>query len=96
MERTLGEDPSVVVIDEVVGMWISLILLPKTIAATVMAFLLFRLFDILKPPPARQSERFRNGWGIMTDDVVAGVYANLVGHGFIFVFPSLYLSYPIR
>jgi phosphatidylglycerophosphatase A len=96
MERALGEDPSVVVIDEVVGMWISLFLLPKTIAALVLAFLLFRLFDILKPPPARQSERYRNGWGIMTDDVIAGVYANLAGRGFIFVFPSLFLSNPFQ
>ncbi|HCV44041.1 MAG TPA: phosphatidylglycerophosphatase A [Bacteroidetes bacterium] len=70
-------DPSIVVIDEIVGMWIALLFVPKTIVAVVIAFFAFRAFDIVKPPPARQLERIPNGWGIMLDDVVAGVYANI-------------------
>lgn len=73
-------DPSIVVIDEIVGMWISLFLLPKTVAAILCAFVIFRLLDIVKPFPARHLERLPNGWGIMLDDVVAGVYANIFTH----------------
>jgi phosphatidylglycerophosphatase A len=76
MEQAFGEDPSIVVIDEIVGMWIALLFLPKSLTVVLVAFLLFRLFDIVKPPPARASERIPNGWGVMMDDVVAGVYAN--------------------
>lgn len=71
-------DPSSVVIDEVVGMWIALLLLPKSLAAACAAFVLFRVLDILKPQPARALERLPGGWGIMLDDVVAGLYANLI------------------
>ena len=77
MEAHLGEDPPVVVIDEVVGMWISLYLVHPGLWSAIAAFFLFRLFDIVKPPPARQAEALRNGVGIMLDDVVAGIYANL-------------------
>lgn len=70
-------DPSIVVIDEVVGMWVSLLFLPPTLPAIVVAFIAFRAFDILKPPPAAQLEKIPGGWGIMLDDVVAGVYSNI-------------------
>ena len=69
-------DPSIVVIDEIVGMWISLAGLATGAAPFITAFILFRLFDVLKPEPARSLERLPGGWGIMLDDVVAGVYAN--------------------
>ena len=75
-----GPDPSIVVIDEMVGMWISLLWVPKSIVALVFCFLLFRLLDILKPEPARTLERLPGGWGIMLDDVVAGAYTNLAFH----------------
>ena len=78
MEKALGHDPSEVTIDEVVGMWISLLLLPKSITIALCAFVLFRLFDIVKPPPARIFDRWRGGAGIMLDDVVAGLYTNLI------------------
>ncbi len=70
-------DPSMVVIDEVVGMWITLFLVPKTLPAYALGFILFRLFDIAKPEPAHLLERIPNGWGIMLDDVVAGFYSNI-------------------
>ena len=69
-------DPSIVVIDEIVGMWISLAGIRQAPAPFITAFLLFRLFDVLKPEPARSLERLPGGWGIMLDDVAAGVYAN--------------------
>lgn len=77
MEQSLGEDPPIVVVDEIVGMWISLLFLPKTVRIALLSFVLFRAFDIVKPPPARRLESYRNGWGIMLDDVAAGVYANV-------------------
>jgi len=82
-------DPSIVVIDEIVGVWISLVFLPNSIWVIVLAFVLFRVFDILKPPPAHQLERIPNGWGIMLDDVAAGMYANLSCHLLLLIFPQL-------
>ena len=89
MERSFGEDPSIVVIDEIAGMWISLLFLPPTIASALAAFLFFRIFDIIKPPPARQLERIKGGWGIMLDDAAAAVYANAAVRLLIFLFPQL-------
>ena len=83
-------DPSIVVIDEIVGMWISLLLLPKSFLISTLAFFFFRIFDIIKPPPARQFERYPNGWGIMLDDVMAGVYANLAVRVFIIILPGIF------
>ena len=77
MEKKLGEDPQIIVIDEIIGMWISLLFLPKRLLVVLIAFILFRIYDTFKPPPARQLERVGHGWGVMLDDVAAGVYANL-------------------
>lgn len=79
-EEFLGQDANPIVIDEVAGMVVSLILVPKEIKSFVGAFLLFRLFDIIKPPPIRMAERLKGGWGITLDDVLAGIYANLSLH----------------
>jgi len=78
MEKEYGHDPAEVTIDEVVGMWISLLFLPKSIPVLTLAFLLFRTFDIVKPYPARKFDAMHGGLGIMLDDVVAGLYANLL------------------
>ena len=64
-----------VVIDEVAGMLLTLLAVPVGFTGAVVGFLAFRLFDISKPVPARQAERLPGGWGIMTDDLVAGLYA---------------------
>jgi phosphatidylglycerophosphatase A len=77
MEKRYGHDPSEVTIDEIAGMWIALLLLPKTIMVVLAAFLCFRFFDIIKPFPARKFDTMYGGFGIMMDDVVAGIYANL-------------------
>jgi phosphatidylglycerophosphatase A len=72
------EDPGLVVVDEVAGQWITLVGLPFTPVTAAAGFLLFRVMDIVKPWPARDLERLPGGWGIMADDVAAGVYAQLV------------------
>jgi phosphatidylglycerophosphatase A len=72
------EDPGHVVIDEVVGQWIALIHSQVNLSHLLAGFLFFRLFDIVKPWPARQLEGLPAGWGIMLDDVAAGVYALLL------------------
>jgi phosphatidylglycerophosphatase A len=77
MEAVYGHDPSVVTIDEVVGMWVSLFFLPKNILIALSAFVLFRIFDIFKPWPASVFDKKHGGFGIMMDDVFAGVYANI-------------------
>jgi phosphatidylglycerophosphatase A len=73
------KDPQFVVIDEVIGLWISLAGARSYNWKSYLAALaLFRLFDIWKPPPVRQLEALPGGWGINLDDVMAGVYASLV------------------
>lgn len=78
MEKVYGHDPAEVTIDEVLGMWISLLFLPKTLLIAAVAFVVFRIFDIIKPFPAKQFDAQRGGFGIMFDDVVAGTYTNLL------------------
>jgi phosphatidylglycerophosphatase A len=72
------EDPGHVVIDEVAGQLIALIAIPADWRHAVISLLLFRIFDILKPPPIRQLERLPGGTGIMLDDVAAGLFALLL------------------
>jgi phosphatidylglycerophosphatase A len=78
--RAVGaKDPGIVVVDEVIGQWISLAGASSLNWKTYLAaFVLFRLFDIWKPPPVRQLERLPEGLGIVADDAMAGVYAALV------------------
>ena len=76
--RLADSDPSCIVLDEVCGFLVTMILIPPTIANIAMGFLFFRFFDILKPPPIRRSERLSGGMGIVADDVLAGIYANIL------------------
>lgn len=75
MEKRYGEDASCIVIDEVVDMQITLLLSPVSIKAGLVGFVLFRIFDIAKPFPAGRSQRLPGGLGVVTDDVLAGLYA---------------------
>ncbi|MBS4033778.1 MAG: phosphatidylglycerophosphatase A [Ignavibacterium sp.] len=79
-EKVYGKDPAECTIDEVVGTWIALILLPKTIGIALTSFFIWRILDIIKPPPARQSEKLKGGWGIMMDDVISGFYTLIMMH----------------
>ena len=88
-EVALGrKDPGPVVIDEVLGMQITLALLPVSLAGVAVGFLLFRFFDIVKPYPAARLEHLHGGLGIMSDDAVAGVYAYLVLRGLMWLAPA--------
>jgi phosphatidylglycerophosphatase A len=83
------EDPGYVVLDEVVGMLLTLLFIPVSWKGVLAGFLLFRLFDIVKPPPARQLERLHGGVGIMMDDVMAGIYGNLALRLLIWLLPAV-------
>ena len=75
-ERLYGRpDPGAIVIDEVAGMLITLFWIPVTGVGLLAGFLAFRVFDIVKPYPVGMAERLPAGWGVMADDVVAGLYA---------------------
>ncbi len=75
-ERWLGgKDPGAIVIDEVAGMALSVLVLPLTVPVLATAFVLFRIFDVVKPFPANWSQRLPGGIGVMADDLIAGVYA---------------------
>jgi phosphatidylglycerophosphatase A len=79
-ERLFGKkDDQRIVIDEIIGFLITMLWVPKTIRFVMIGFFLFRFFDILKPFPIRRLEkRFKGGFGVVLDDVAAGVYANIV------------------
>jgi len=72
-----GIDPGPIVLDEVVGMLITLAFIPVGIAGALIGFFLFRLFDVLKPFPAGRLEKLHGGLGVMADDAMAAIYANI-------------------
>lgn len=75
-ERVLGsKDPGAIVIDEVAGMTLSVLAFPLTLPTLAVGFVLFRVFDIVKPFPAGVSQRARGGLGVMVDDLIAGLYS---------------------
>ena len=78
VEQAWGKDSSRVVIDEMAGMCISLLFVPVTIQWVVTGLVLFRFFDIVKPLYIKKAEALPAGWGVMADDVLAGIYSNLV------------------
>lgn len=79
---TNSHDASEVVIDEVAGVWLTLGFVPINISSLIIGFLLFRLFDIFKPwPIGPVDKRMPGGWGIMTDDMIAGLFAGILLYG---------------
>ncbi len=84
-EKVYGDDPAQCTIDEMVGTWIALLFLPKTIGIALTSFFIWRILDIIKPPPAKQSENLKGGWGIMMDDVISGFYTLIIMHIFILI-----------
>ena len=85
-ENVYGKDPSQCTIDEVVGMWISLLFLPKTIIISIITFFIWRILDIIKPFPARNFEKLNGGLGIMMDDITSGAYTLIIVHVFLIIF----------
>ncbi len=74
-EQRYGHDGKPIVIDELLGQWITLFFASSSLSTFIAAFLLFRLFDVWKPFVIRQSQKLPRGWGVMVDDVLAGVLA---------------------
>ena len=88
-ERYFGSiDPGPVVIDEVVGMLITLAFIPAGVGAAIAGFVLFRIFDVIKPYPAGRLEQLHGGVGIMADDAMAAVYANASLRLAMWMFPT--------
>ena len=91
-ERALGgTDPGPVVIDEVVGMLITVMWLPLTPLGAFAGFLVFRILDVVKPWPSRQFESRHGGLGIMADDAMAAVYGHLLMRGLVWIAPAGWL-----
>ena len=87
-----GVDPAPVILDEVVGMLITLAFLPVTITGAIVGFLLFRLFDVVKPWPANRLEALHGGLGVMADDAMAGVYGNVAMRLLVVALPAGWLA----
>jgi phosphatidylglycerophosphatase A len=83
-----GIDPGPIVLDEVVGMLITLAFIPVGLSGALAGFVLFRIFDVLKPFPARQLESLHGGLGVMADDAMAAVYANLSLRALLWLVPA--------
>ena len=80
-ESIWGRDAHRIVFDEIVGYWTTMFLLPKMLGIAVLGFFIFRFMDVLKPFPAGRSQRLPGGWGVMMDDLIAGLYSSAVLHG---------------
>jgi phosphatidylglycerophosphatase A len=88
-ERHFGKvDPGPVVIDEVVGMLITVALLPVNLVGAIVGFLLFRVLDVFKPWPSGRFERLPGGLGVMADDGMAAVYGNIIMRALIYLAPG--------
>ncbi|MBP1617439.1 MAG: pgpA [Bacteroidetes bacterium] len=88
LEPEWGEDPSRIVVDEMVGVWIPLLAINSdkhVVLYALVAFVLFRFFDILKPLGIRKMESVKGGWGVMLDDILAGVYSFIILKGIIWL-----------
>jgi phosphatidylglycerophosphatase A len=83
-----GIDPGPVVLDEVLGMLITLALLPVSTTGAIVGFVVFRVLDVVKPWPSAQFERLPGGLGVMADDAMAAIYGNLLMRGLIALMPG--------
>ena len=83
-----GSDPGPVVIDEVIGMLITLAFIPVNLAGAILGFFIFRVLDVVKPWPARRLEHLPGGFGVVLDDVMAGIYGNLAMWGLVRLLPA--------
>ena len=83
------KDAQMIVIDEACGMMLSLFLVPYNLWIAILGFVLFRVFDILKPPPARAIEKFSGAFGIMFDDIIAAIYTNFILQIICLMFPHI-------
>jgi len=78
-------DPSEIVIDEVIGCLLTFFMIPLSLESIIVGFLLFRLFDIIKPCGVKNLERMGGAWGILLDDIGAGIISNLILHMLVYI-----------
>jgi len=88
-EKGMKKDDSRIVLDEFSGFFFAVLFLPKKLVILIIAFILFRIFDIFKPEPVRSLQRLGSGWGIVADDVMAAIYANICLQILIRIIPDL-------
>ncbi len=81
-----GKDPSEFTLDEVIGQWIALLFLPKTILISIISFVIWRTLDVIKPFPANKLENLPGGLGIIADDVAASIYTLIIVHIILLIF----------
>ncbi|MDD3235789.1 MAG: phosphatidylglycerophosphatase A [Candidatus Cloacimonetes bacterium] len=89
-ELTLGHDAGSIVIDEVCGFFVAVMFLPKTYLIGVYALIFFRVFDIAKPFPISRSQNLPKGWGVVVDDILAGLFANVLIQIIIRIYPKFF------
>lgn len=89
-EKILGKDAGSIVIDELIGYFVATLFLPHTWLIGLYAFVLFRVFDIAKPYPIYRIQSLPKGWGVVADDVLAGVYANILLQILIRIYPGFF------
>jgi phosphatidylglycerophosphatase A len=87
-----GKDPGPAVVDEVVGMMMTLAFMPLSLTGIAIGFVFFRFFDVVKPFPAARLERWPGGWGVMLDDAVAGLYGQVAMRLLAWVLPGWVLA----
>jgi phosphatidylglycerophosphatase A len=88
-EALLGStDPGPIVIDEVLGMLITLAWMPLSLTGVLAGFVLFRVYDVIKPYPARRFEDLHGGWGVMLDDAMAGIYGQVTLRLLVWALPA--------
>ncbi|RPI75222.1 MAG: phosphatidylglycerophosphatase A [Ignavibacteriales bacterium] len=85
-DKIYGKDPAEYTLDEMLGQWIALLFLPKTILISVIVFFSWRIFDIIKPYPANKLENLPGGVGIIADDIVASIYSLIFVHIILLIF----------
>jgi phosphatidylglycerophosphatase A len=88
-EKTLGRDGQPIVIDELIGFFVTMFFIRRTPVSMLLAFGLFRLFDITKPYPIHKSQALPQGLGVVVDDVLAGIYANICLRIIFYNFPLI-------
>ena len=89
-EKTLGHDAGSIVIDEVAGYLLSVMLMPHNWLVGIYAFALFRVFDIAKPWPINRSQKLPQGWGVVVDDLLAGVYTLIILQILLKIYPKFF------
>lgn len=78
LEDDWEDDDQRIVVDEMIGYWITIIMIPVSWTSLILAFFLFRIFDIIKPLGIRRFDEIKTNWAVLVDDVVAGIYANIM------------------